>query len=206
MTRKVSWGVLSTAKIGMEKVLPAMRRGTHSRIDAIASRDADTARAAADRLGIARSYGSYEALLADPDLEAVYNPLPNHLHVAWTIRAMDAGKHVLCEKPIALTAAEAEQLVAARARTGLLVAEAFMVRQHPQWILARDIATSGRIGEARAIQTFFTYHLTTQPTSATRPTSAVGECATSAATPSLPPATCSAPSRRGPSASSSETR
>ena len=160
MTRKVSWGVLSTAKIGTEKVIPAMQRGTHSRIDAIASREANTARAAADRLGIARSYGSYEALLADPDIEAVYNPLPNHLHVPWTIRAMEAGKHVLCEKPVALNAAEAEQLVAARVRTGRLVAEAFMVRQHPQWVLAREIATSGRIGEARAIQTFFTYHLT----------------------------------------------
>ena len=99
-------------------------------------------------------------MLADPEIEAVYDPLPNHLHVPWTIRAMEAGKHVLCEKPIALTASEAEQLVAARARTGKLVAEAFMVRQHPQWMLARDIALSGRIGEARAIQTFFTYHLT----------------------------------------------
>lgn len=160
MSRKVSWGVLSTAKIGMEKVLPAMQAGALSRIDAIASRDEASARAAAARLGIPKSYGSYEALLADPRIEAVYNPLPNHLHVPWTIRALEAGKHVLCEKPIALNAEEARQLIAARDRTGKLVAEAFMVRQHPQWQAARRIADGGEVGEARAIQTFFSYFLT----------------------------------------------
>lgn len=159
MSRKVSWGVLSTAKIGVDKVLPAMQRGDRSRIDAIASRDLVRAKEWAGKLGIARAYGSYEELLADPSIEAVYNPLPNHLHVPWTIKAMEAGKHVLCEKPIALDTEEAKQLLDARARTGKLVAEAFMVRHNPQWIRAREIARSGRIGEVRAIQTFFSYSL-----------------------------------------------
>jgi predicted dehydrogenase len=157
---KVSWGVLGVARIGVEKVIPAMQQGRHSRIDAIASRDIGRAREAAGRLKIARAFGSYEEMLADPDIEAIYNPLPNELHVPWTLRALEAGKHVLCEKPIALSAGEAEQLLGARARSGKLVAEAFMVRFHPQWRRAHEIAGSGTIGEARAIQTFFSYHLT----------------------------------------------
>jgi len=160
MSRSVSWGVLGTARIGAEKVIPAMQRGELSRIDAIGSRDLGRGRALADRLGIPKAYGSYEELLADPSITAVYNPLPNHLHVPWTIKAMEAGKHVLCEKPIALTAAEANLLIEARERTGRHVAEAFMVRYHPQWQLAREIAHTGRIGEVRAIQTFFSYFLT----------------------------------------------
>ena len=160
MTRKVSWGVLGAAKIGVEKVIPAMRRGAHSRIDAIASRDLAKARRAADALGAAKAYGSYEELLADPTIEAIYNPLPNELHVPWTIRALEAGKHVLCEKPIALDAAEAQALIEARRRTGRLVAEAFMVRFHPQWRRVREIASSGGIGRVGAIQTFFSYRLT----------------------------------------------
>src|SRR5215213_705480 len=160
MARGVSWGVLSTARIGTEKVIPAMQRGAVSRIDAIASRDLARGQQVAARLGIPKVYGSYEELLADPEIEAVYNPLPNHLHVPWTIKAMEAGKHVLCEKPIALTAHEGRQLIDVRERTGRHVAEAFMVRHHPQWQLARDIAGSGRIGEVRAIQTFFSYFLT----------------------------------------------
>ena len=159
MSRKVSWGVLSVAKIGLDQVLPAMQRGDVARIDAIASRDLSRAKAAAAKLGVAKAYGSYEELLADPTIEAIYNPLPNELHVEWTVRALEAGKHVLCEKPIALSAAEAETLIAARARTGKLVAEAFMVRHHPQWRRAREIVRSGAIGEARAIQTFFAYRL-----------------------------------------------
>src|SRR5215213_10100451 len=127
MARGVSWGVLSTARIGTEKVIPAMQRGAVSRIDAIASRDLARGRAVASRLGIAKVYGSYEELLADPEIEAVYNPLPNHLHVPWSIRALEAGKHVLCEKPIALDAAEAQRLIEARDRSGRLVTEAFMV-------------------------------------------------------------------------------
>ncbi|MGD0563662.1 MAG: Gfo/Idh/MocA family oxidoreductase [Roseiarcus sp.] len=160
MTRKVSWGVLGAAKIGIEKVIPAMQRGEVSRVDAIASRDIAKARRAAADLGIAKAYGSYEELLADPAIEAVYNPLPNELHVPWTIRALEAGKHVLCEKPIALDAAEAGALIEARRRSGKLVAEAFMVRFHPQWRRAREIARSGAIGDVRAIQTFFSYRLT----------------------------------------------
>jgi predicted dehydrogenase len=159
MARKVSWGVLGAAKIGLDKVLPAMQRGEVAHVDAIASRDLAKARAAAKSLGIARAYGSYEELLADPTIEAIYNPLPNELHVPWTIRALEAGKHVLSEKPIALDASEAQALVAARTRTGKLVAEAFMVRHHPQWRRAREIARSGAIGEVRAIQTFFAYRL-----------------------------------------------
>jgi predicted dehydrogenase len=159
MARTVSWGVLSTAKIGREKVIPAMQKSEVSRIDAIASRDPDTAKRVAAALSIPKSYSSYEGLLADPSIEAIYNPLPNHLHVPWTIRAMEAGKHVLCEKPIALTAEEARLLIATRERTGRIVAEAFMVRQNLQWQRAREIARSGAIGEVRAIQTFFSYFL-----------------------------------------------
>ena len=159
MTDRVRWGVISTAKIGREKVLPAMQGSERCTIAAIASRDLAAARKVAGQLGIPTAYGSYEELLADPSIEAIYNPLPNHLHVPWTIRAMEAGKHVLCEKPIALNAAEATQLIAARARTGKLVAEAFMVRQNPQWIRARELARTGALGEVRAIQTCFTYHL-----------------------------------------------
>ena len=160
MTRKVSWGVLGAAKIAVEKVIPAMQRGEASRVDAIASRDIVKARRAAVDLGIAKAYGSYDNLIADPNIEAIYNPLPNELHVPWTIRALEAGKHVLCEKPIALDAAEAGALIEARRRSGKLVAEAFMVRFHPQWRRAREIARSGAIGDVRAIQTFFSYRLT----------------------------------------------
>ena len=159
MSETVNWGVLGTAHIGTGKVIPAMQRGAHSRIVAIASRDRATAERAATDLGITRAYGSYEALLDDPDIAAIYNPLPNHLHVPWTIRAMEAGKHVLCEKPIALNAAEAEQLLDARARTGKLVAEAFMVRHTPWWRRARALAQDGTLGDVRAIQTFFSYFL-----------------------------------------------
>src|SRR3954469_14752913 len=160
MGRKVAWGVLGTAKIGTEHVIPAMQRGELSTVAAIASRDGTRARAVADRLGIERAYGSYEELLADPAVEAVYNPLPNHPQWPGSIGAMEAGKHVLCEKPVALDADQARQLADAAARTGRLVAEAFMVRHHPQWRTARDIALGGRIGEARAAQTLFSYSLT----------------------------------------------
>ena len=156
----MAWGVISTAKIGRQHVIPAMQHSALCRIDAIASRDLASAQATAGELGIARAYGSYEELLADPAIEAIYNPLPNHLHVPWTIKAMEAGKHVLCEKPIALNAEEARQLIDARERTGKVVAEAFMVRHNPQWQRARQIAQSGEIGTVRAVQTLFTYYLT----------------------------------------------
>ncbi|RBP05766.1 putative dehydrogenase [Roseiarcus fermentans] len=157
--RKVKWGVLGVAKIATEKVIPAMQRAQRCDIAAIASRDDSRAREAANQLGIGRAYGSYEALLADPEIEAIYNPLPNELHVPWSIKALEAGKPVLCEKPAALTAEEARTLVAARDRSGKLVAEAFMVRYHPQWRRARELVQSGVIGRVGAIQTFFSYHL-----------------------------------------------
>lgn len=160
MTDIVNWGVLSTALIATGKVIPGMQRCTNARIAAIASRDQALADGVAARMGIPRAYGSYEALLADPDIQAIYNPLPNHLHVPWTIRAMDAGKHVLCEKPIALNAAEASQLIEARVRTGKLVAEAFMTRHTPWWQRTRALAQDGSLGTVRAIQTFFSYTLT----------------------------------------------
>jgi predicted dehydrogenase len=154
---KVRWGVLSTAKIGTQKVIPAMQRGTLSEVTAIASRDADRARTAASALGIAKTYGSYEALLADPDVDAIYNPLPNHLHVPWTIKAAERGKHVLCEKPIAMSAAEARALLAVRDRTGVKIQEAFMVRTHPQWLKVKEIVRQGTIGEVKAIVGVFSY-------------------------------------------------
>jgi predicted dehydrogenase len=155
---KVRWGVLSTANIGLAKVLPAMQQGEHCAITAIASRDQGRAREAAASLGIAKAYGSYEELLADPEIDAVYNPMPNHLHVPWSLRAIAAGKHVLCEKPIALSAAEAQTLAdAAAARPELKVMEAFMYRHHPQWRRAKELVTSGAIGELRTVQSFFSY-------------------------------------------------
>lgn len=156
----VRWGIISTAKIGTVKVIPAMQRGTLCRIEGIASRDLGRAQAAATQLGIGKAYGSYEELLADPDIEAVYNPLPNHLHVPVSAQAAEAGKHVLCEKPLALTAAEAATLIEVRDRSGVLMQEAFMVRHHPQWLRVRELVREGRIGDLRAIQGFFSYNNT----------------------------------------------
>jgi predicted dehydrogenase len=156
---KVRWGILSTAGIGTEKVIPAMQRGEHCQVAAIASRSQETAAAAAARLGIAKAYGSYEELLADPDIDAVYNPLPNHLHVPWSVRALEAGKHVLCEKPIGLTSAEAQELVeAGRRHPRLKLMEAFMYRHHPQWRRALQIVGEGGIGELRTVHSFFSYY------------------------------------------------
>jgi len=153
--KKVVWGVLGTANIGMQRVLPGMQKSPWCDIRGIASRSAETARKAADQLGIAKAYGSYDELLADPEIEAVYNPLPNHLHVPLTLRAAAAGKHVLCEKPLAMNAQEASQLQAAAGR--VLIMEAFMVRFHPQWLRARDLVRSGEIGTVRAVQFLFCY-------------------------------------------------
>ena len=158
-SRPVRWGVLGAANIALTKVIPAMQRSTRARVVAIASRDAAKARKAAESLDIERAYDSYEALLADPDVEAIYNPLPNDLHVPWTIRAAQAGKHVLCEKPIAMSAAEARTLLPVRERTGVLIGEAFMARTHPQWIAARDLVRAGRIGALRLIVGHFSYFL-----------------------------------------------
>jgi predicted dehydrogenase len=154
----VRWGVISTARIGWEKVLPGMMKSKDIEIRAISSRTLPTAKKWAKKLGIPVAYGSYEDMLDDPDIEVVYNPLPNHLHVPMTLAAAAKGKHVLCEKPIALTAKEAAKLRSAPG--SVMIAEAFMVRQHPQWLKAREIAQSGKLGTLRAIQCFFSYHNT----------------------------------------------
>lgn len=155
----IRWGVLSTAKIAREKVIPATQRSRFGRVTAIASRDLSLARTVASELAIDSAYGSYEELLADPNIDAIYNPLPHHLHVSWSIRALAAGKHVLCEKPIGLSVAEAEELVtAAAAHPQLKVMEAFMYRFHPQWQTAQRLVREGRIGQLRTIDTVFSYY------------------------------------------------
>ncbi len=155
--QKLRIGVLSTAKIGLEKVIPAMQQGHLTEVTAISSRSADKAREAAVTLGIKKHYGSYEELLADPDIDAVYNPLPNHLHCPWSKKAMQAGKHVLCEKPLGLTEEEIENLIVTRDECGVKAAEAFMVKSCPQWIDARERLRGGEIGDLRMIQAFFSY-------------------------------------------------
>jgi predicted dehydrogenase len=155
--RKMRWGVLSTAKIAIEQVIPGLEAAEHAELVAISSRDGSAAREVADRIGIPTAHEGYEALLADPDVEVVYNPLPNHLHAEWTIRAAEAGKHVLCEKPIALSSAQAQEMVDACRRAGVVLMEAFMYRLHPQWDLVRELVSSGRLGELTAIQGFFSY-------------------------------------------------
>jgi len=157
MTNKVRWGVLGAAKIALTKVIPAMQRSPWCEIAAIASRDLAKAKAAATELNIPQAYGSYDELIADTSIEAIYNPLPNHLHVSWTEKAAEAGKHVLCEKPIALNASEARTLIDVRNRTGVRIQEAFMVRTHPQWLETQRLIHSGRIGELRSITCFFSY-------------------------------------------------
>lgn len=157
MSQKIRWGVLSTANIGLKKVLPAMQRGQYSTVTAIASRDLAKAKQAAAGLGIPTAYGSYEELIADPKIDAIYNPLPNQLHVPWSIKAAEAGKHVLCEKPIGLSVAEAQELLACRDRTGVKVGEAFMIRSHPQWLRTRALIDEGHIGPLRAVMGCFSY-------------------------------------------------
>jgi predicted dehydrogenase len=156
---KVKWGVLGTARIAMRNVIPAMQAGRHCEIVAIASRDARRAKSAAEELGIPKAYGSYEQLLEDPGIQAVYIPLPNHLHVPWSMRALEAGKHVLCEKPIGLSSDEARTLLAAsRTHPHLRVMEAFMYRFHPQWQRACDLVDRGAVGELKTIQASFSYY------------------------------------------------
>jgi predicted dehydrogenase len=157
MTNKLTWGVLGAANIAVKKVIPGIQRSEVCEVSALASRDLEKARRYAGELGIPKFYGSYDELLADDDIEAVYNPLPNHLHVPWSIKAAEAGKHVLCEKPIALNAEEATQLLGVRDRTGVKIEEAFMVRTHPQWIRVRELIDTGRIGEVRSVVGQFSY-------------------------------------------------
>jgi predicted dehydrogenase len=153
----VRWGVLGAGRFALSASLPGMNKGTLTQLHAIASRDIGKAKAAAHALGIPRAYGSYEELLEDPELEVIYNPLPNHLHVEWTARAARAGKHVLCEKPIALRAEEAETLLSVQRETGKLIAEGFMVRHHPQWHQAKAWLDEGRIGKLVSMQCAFSY-------------------------------------------------
>jgi len=153
----VRWGILGASNFALKVSLPGMKTGPLTQLSALASRDLGKAKQAAASLGIPKAYGSYEELLADPEIEAIYNPLPNHMHVTWTAQAARAGKHVLCEKPIALTAAEAETLVAVQRETGKLIAEAFMVRSHPQWQQAKTWIDGGRIGDLISVQTAFSY-------------------------------------------------
>jgi predicted dehydrogenase len=157
MSKKIRWGVLSTASIGVRKVLPAMQQGRYSEVVAIASRDLKKGRETAAQLGIPNAYGSYEELIADPSVDAIYNPLPNQLHVPWTIKAAEAGKHVLCEKPISLTVAEAESLLIVRDRTKVKIGEAFMIRSHPQWLRTKALIEQGRIGPLRCVMGSFSY-------------------------------------------------
>lgn len=153
----VRWGVLGVAKIATQKVIPAMQETESSRVIGIASRDLARARAAAEQLGIERAYGSYGELLDDPDIEAVYIPLPNHMHAEWTLAAAAAGKHVLCEKPLALTAEEAQRMVDGCEHAGVKLMEAFMYRLHPLWAEVRRMVESGLIGEVYAIQSVFAF-------------------------------------------------
>jgi predicted dehydrogenase len=156
---KIRWGILSTAKIAREKVIPATQQSELGEVVGIASRGLSQAKSVAAKLGIERAYGSYDELLADGGVDAIYNPLPNHMHVPWTVRAIEAGKHVLCEKPIGLSVVEAEELVdVAAAHPQLKVMEAFMYRFHPQWQTARQLICDGRIGRLRTIHTQFSYY------------------------------------------------
>ena len=157
--RKIRWGVLSTAKIGIEKVIPAMQAGKFCEVVAIASRNMDKAKSVAAQLNIAKAYGSYETLLNDAEVDAIYIPLPNHLHVPWAIKALQANKHVLCEKPIGLSAAEAVALqAAAQQKPHLKIMEAFMYRFHPQWQQAKKLVSTGVIGQLKNIDAFFSYY------------------------------------------------
>jgi len=156
--RRLRWGILSTADIARTKVIPGIRRAEHCEVVAIASRDAALAERVAAEHSIPTAHGSYEALLADPDVDAVYVPLPNHLHARWTIAAADAGKHVLCEKPLALTAADAERMVEAADRAGVHLMEAFMYRLHPSWVAVRELVASGRIGDLKSVDSWFSFY------------------------------------------------
>jgi predicted dehydrogenase len=155
---KVRWGIISTANIGAKKVIPAMQKGEYCDIQAVASSSLEKAKVLAAELNIPKTFGSYEALLNSPEIDAVYIPLPNHLHVPWSIKALEAGKHVLCEKPIALTVVEAQELLdASKKNPAVKIMEAFMYRFHPQWQKAKELVTQGEIGKLQTIQSFFSY-------------------------------------------------
>lgn len=155
---KVQWGVLGAAGIALNRVIPAMKAVSSLTVAAIASRDQKRAQEAADKAGIEKAYGSYEALLADPSIDVIYIPLPNHMHIEWCLKALEAGKHVLCEKPISMSAKEAEVLIAARNKSGKIIEEAFAIRNHPQWAALRQIIDSGEIGTVRGAQVTMCYN------------------------------------------------
>src|SRR5580704_7620769 len=157
MARKVRWGILSAANIATKRVIPAMKQCELAEIAAIGSRSLEKAVVVAAEFAIPKMYGSYEELLADPEIDVIYNPLPNHLHAEWTIRAASAGKHVLCEKPIGLNAAEARKILEARDKYGVKIGEAFMVKTHPQWVRTKELVQSGRIGKLRSAAGYFSY-------------------------------------------------
>jgi len=159
MSDKIRWGILSTANIGLEEVAPAIQKAANSEVTAVASRSLDSAKAYADKLGIPKVHGSYEDLLADPDIDAIYNPLPNSLHAGWSIKAAEAGKPTLCEKPLATDAAEALSMVDAFRKQGVLFTEAFMYRFHPQVVRAKELINSGAIGDLKGMASVFTYRL-----------------------------------------------
>jgi len=157
MPRKVKWGILSVASLVRRRVMPALLQCEDTEIVAIASRSLENAQSFAIENNISKAYGSYEELLADPEIEAIYNPLPNHLHVPWSIEAARKGKHVLCEKPLSLTVAEARKLLKVRDEYNVKIAEAFMVRTHPQWVRTEELVRSGRIGKLRSSSGYFSY-------------------------------------------------
>ena len=156
---ELSWGVLGASFFAIEHMIPALQQTPGLRVHGIASRELAKAEAVAERFGLAQAYGDYESMLADPAIDVVFNPLPNHLHVPWTAKAARAGKHVLCEKPIALDADEATQLIAVRDETGVQIQEAYVVTHHPQWKRVRELVRAGRIGPVRAIQGWVSYWL-----------------------------------------------
>lgn len=156
---KIRWGILSTAKIGVTKVIPAIQQSNLGVVTALASRSVVKARETAGKLGIPKAYGSYDELLRDPDIDAIYNPLPNHEHVPWSLKALAAGKHVLCEKPVAIDAKEARTLLdESRKFPHLKIMEAFMYRFHPQWIKAKMLVEESRVGKLKTVHSFFSYH------------------------------------------------
>jgi len=157
--QKIRWGIISTAKIARKKVIPGINKTTNNEVTAICSRDLAHAKSVASELGIPKAYGSYEELLEDENIDAVYNPLPNHLHVSWAVKAIEAGKHVLCEKPLGMDASDAAQLLhKSKEHSNLKVMEAFMYRFHPQWVKTKSLVDSGALGTVRTIQAAFTYH------------------------------------------------
>jgi len=159
-SRKINWGIISTANIGVNKVIPAMQKCANLQIMGLASRDGESAKEVASKLDIPKSYDSYEAILDDPDIDAIYNPLPNHLHFHWTKKAIEKGKHVLCEKPMTLNSEEINELISLRNKHMVKVGEAFMVRTHPQWIEALKLIKKGELGKTLTIQSFFSYYKT----------------------------------------------